>query len=112
MATKESYSAIPWCHLVFYTEFLCDFLVATKNHTVCIACKAAVRRPLFSASLPRSKIPDPLGILSEKNIELFRGGVRANVCARMCGGGRERERERENRNSAAFIGMWVEAGGG
>ena len=56
------------------------------------------------------KFQPPLGILSEKNIELFRGGVRANVCARMCGGGRERETQ--NRNSAALIGMWVDAGGG
>ena len=85
-----------------------------------IACSAFVRgevgwgRGYFPAGRPRSKIPTPLGILSEKNIELFRGGVRANVCARMCGGGREIEREREtqNRNSAALIGMWVDAGGG
>ena len=63
-------------------------------------------RGYFPAGRPRSKIPTPLGILSEKNIELFRGGVRANVWRW------ERERERENRNSAALIGMWVDAGGG
>ena len=61
-------------------------------------------RGFFPAGRPRSKIPTPLGILSEKHIELFRGGVRANVW--------RWERERENRNSAALIGMWVDAGGG
>ena len=59
---------------------------------------------LLPAGRPRSKIPTPLGILSEKNIELFRGGVRANVW--------RWERETQNRNSAALIGMWVDAGGG
>ena len=63
-------------------------------------------RGYFPAGRPRSKIPTPLGILSEKNIELFRGGVRANVWRW------ERERETQNRNSAALIGMWVDAGGG
>ena len=61
-------------------------------------------RGYFLAGRPRSKNPTPLGILSEENIELFRGGVRANVW--------RWERERENRNSAALIGMWVDAGGG
>ena len=77
-----------------------------------IACNAFVRggvevgwgRGYFPAGRPKSKIPTPLGILSEKNIELFRGGVRANVW--------RWERETQNRNSAALIGMWVDAGGG
>ena len=62
-----------------------------------IACSAFVRggvevgwgRGYFPAGRPRSKIPSPLGSLSEKILN-FLGAV----CARMCGGGRERERER------------------
>ena len=45
-----------------------------------------------------------------ENIELLRGGVRANVWR--WERERERERETQNRNSAALIGMWVDAGGG
>ena len=46
-------------------------------------------RGYFPAGRPRSKIPTPLGILSEKILN-FLGAV----CARMCGGGRERERHK------------------
>ena len=61
-------------------------------------------RGYFPAGRPRSTIPNPLGILSEKNIELFRGGVRANVCARMCGGGRERDTKSEFRSLNWYVG--------
>ena len=76
-----------------------------------IACNAFVRGgwrwggggATFLQGALSQKFQLPLGILGEKILN-FLGAV----CARMCGGGRERE----NRNSAALIGMWVDAGGG
>ena len=66
-------------------------------------------RGYFPAGRPGSKIPTPLGILSEKILN-FLGAVCARMCARECVA--VGERETQNRNSAALIGMWVDAGGG
>ena len=56
-------------------------------------------RGYFPAGRPRSKIPTPLGILSEKNIELFRGGVRANVW--------RWERERDTKSEFRSLNWYV-----
>ena len=72
---------------VFYIQFLYVFLMTTKEsvsvHRMQRFCEGGVEvgwgRGFFPTGRPRSKIPTPLGILSEKNIGLFRGGVRANV---------------------------------